>query len=88
MAQVHPLLTRAKSLCEEFAVRPCERGFVIWRNRDWSHPRGGWRPDAYASSRETAEEHLLGRFALGEPKEETPPAVTPETYFDFYGGFL
>lgn len=89
MAQVHPLLTRARELCEAFTVRPHERGFVIWRNRDWSHARGGWRPDAFAASRESAEAMILSRFPdLAEPKPpaEQPLVVIPQdAYFDFGG---
>lgn len=80
MPQVHPLLIRAKELCEVFAVRPHGKGFVVWRDHGWSHERCGWRPSAYAKDRSDAEKVVLSRFPdLGEP--EPPPPTEPTDYF-------
>lgn len=89
MAQVHPLLTRAKALCEAFTVKRCERGLIVWRFRDWSHAKGGWTREAYASSPESAERQLLSRFpdlTTEEPEAEQPTEVPADAYFDC-GGF-
>lgn len=83
---VHPLLTRAKVQAEAFTVRPHDRGFVVWRFRDWTHDLCGWRPIAYASTRDKAEAQILARFPdlnEDEPPDETPPVIG---YVWDYGG--
>jgi hypothetical protein len=72
---VHPLLLRAKALCEEFAVRPGKGGFVVWRCRDWSHERPGWRREAAVKAREDAEADLLKRFNLAESDAPEPRQI-------------
>ena len=72
-----------------YAVRPTERGFALWRYRPWDRFNGGWRIIANHVTRDAAVSDLEHRLDL-EPKAPTPAPVlirATVTYTDEdYGG--
>ena len=81
---IHPDLDRARLTAATYRVRPSERGFNVWRFRDWSLNPGGWCIVVETKTREDGWLHVLHRLGLmsDKPPAPLPPAPAKVTVTD------
>lgn len=61
-----------------YRIKRGQRGFCVWKFRDWDLERPGWRVLKAGLTSEEAEKDVLQRMGLSEPAQ--PPAPLELTY--------